>query len=228
MIYTGSFVSTASGSIGGITASRNKGGQYLRSRAVPTTSTTTPALNAKALLASASAAWDNLTDVQRNAWTRYGTIRQEVNALGQVKILTGIAAHNRSYTRMARAGLTPLLVPPIGSDPDALATYSATFDIGAGTSALTFTPTPLGTTRSLWLEAAVVDSPGIEYVQSVKRLCNISAADLASPFDYQSVVEAVFGPLSVGQKVVLLPRVFDRVSGLLSQPVRVEGVVVST
>lgn len=228
MIYTGSFVSTASGSVGGITASRNKGGQYLRSRAVPTTSTTAPALQAKAFMASASAAWDDLTEVQRDAWRRYGTIRQEVNKLGQVKILTGIAAHNRSYTRMARAALTPLLVPPIGSDPDALATYSATFDIGAGTTLLAFTPTPIGATRSIYLEAALVDSVGIEYVQSVKRLCVITAANQATGYDYSAAVQSIFGTLTVGQKLVLMPRVFDRVTGLLSQPVRIDGTIVST
>lgn len=228
MLVTGSFVSEMSGSLGGIVASRNKGGQYLRQRAVPTTSTTPAALQAKAFLASASAAWTALTQTQRDSWTRFGGIRSNTNRLGQQKILAGIAAHNAIYTRMSRAGLTPLTEPPIGTDPDALASATGTYDIGTGTSTIAYTPTPLGADDALWVEAAVVDSPGIEYVANVQRLVAITAAAAASPYDYQAAVEAVFGPLVVGQKVVLFPHVFDTVQGLLSQPLRLDGIVTDT
>lgn len=229
MIFTpGPIIGAASGSLGGLVASRNKGGPYIRVRAVPTTSTTAAALQAKAFLSEASAAFSGLTTIQQDSWTRYGTLKPEINRLGLPKILTGVAAHNRIYTRMRRAGLTPLVAPPIGSDPDAFATLTPTYDIGAGTSTLAFTPTPLGAAQHLWLKAAVVDSPGINYVEGIKRLVAVSAAALASPYDYQAAVEAVFGPLVVGQKLVLFPMIFDAATGLLSRPLRVEGVIVST
>lgn len=221
-------VSQMSGSMGGVTASRNKGGQYFRDRAIPTTATSVPAINAKARLAAASAAWGALTSTQRDSWSRYGTIKPGIDALGQPKILTGINAYNAIYTRMNLAGDAPLTAPPIGPDPDALATASATFDIGAGTTLLTFTPTPLGATRRLWLEAALVDSPGINYVQNLKRFIVASATNLATGYNYQAPVEAVLGPLSVGQKLVLFPMVYDTATGLLSRPRRVEGIIVST
>ena len=67
--YTpGPLVSQISGSTGGQTFSRNRGGQYVRARAVPITSTTFEALAAKARLGTASAAWQGLTDGQRTAW----------------------------------------------------------------------------------------------------------------------------------------------------------------
>ncbi len=228
MLITGNYVNTMSGSLGGVTASRNKGGQYLRARAVPTTSTTVPALLAKATLGSASTHFSTLSTAERTSWDRYGTLRPEINALGMAKILSGIAAHNRIFTRMTRAGDSPLDTPPIGTDPDALTSVAATFDIGLGTIELSFTPTPLGPTKHLWLEAAVVDSQGINYVENVKRLVTVSAADLVTDFDYQSVVEAVFGTLIVGQKVILLPRVYDDSTGLVSLPQRVEGTVIDT
>jgi hypothetical protein len=229
MIVTpGLAVSQMSGSVGGITASRNKGGAYFRLRAVPTTSTTVPALAAKATLAEASAAYGSLTETERDSWTRYGTIKPAVNRLGQPKILTGIAAHNQIFCRMRRAGDTPLTSPPIGPDPDALATASSTFDIGAGTTLLAFTPTPVGATNRLWLEAAVVDSPGINYVEGVKRLVVVSALDQATAYDWEAAVEAIFGPLVVGQKVVLMPSVYDSLTGQLSRPRRIDGIIVST
>jgi hypothetical protein len=229
MIYTpGIAVSQMSGSMGGTTASRNKGGQYFRDRAIPTTATSAAAMNAKARLAQASASWGGLTDTQRDSWTRYGTIKPSVNALGMPKILTGINAYNSIFTRMNLATDTPLTSPPIGPDPNALTTATATFDIGAGTSTIVFTPTPLGATNRLWLEAAVVDSAGINYVENLKRFVVASALNLASGYDYQAAVEAVFGPLVVGQKLVLFPMVYSSTTGLLSRPRRIDGIIVST
>lgn len=229
MIYTpGIAVSQMSGSMGGTTASRNKGGQYFRDRAIPTTATSPAAINAKARLAQASASWGSLTDTQRDSWTRYGTIKPTINALGMPKILTGIAIYNSIYTRMNLAGDTPLTAPPIGSDPNALATATSTFDVGAGTTLLAFTPTPVGAANRLWLEAAVVDSPGINYVENLKRFVVATALNQATAYDWEAVVEAVFGPLSAGQKVVLYPMVYSSTTGLLSRPRRVEGTIVST
>ena len=228
MLFTGLIVGELSGSMGGITAARNKGGQYFRLRAVPTTSTTPKALQAKAFLAEGSAHFGTLTQAQRDSWTRYGTLRPEINRLGQAKLLSGIAAHNRIFTRMRQAFDTPIDEPPIGTDPPGLETLSATFDIGTGGTDLTFTPTPLAATQRLWLNAAVVDSPGINYVEDVKRLITIEAPATASPFDYKTAIEAVFGTLIVGQKVILFPRVYDDTTGLVSLPQRVEGVVIDT
>lgn len=228
MLVKGLLIGPMSGSLAGVTASHNKGGQYLRLRAIPTISTTAPALAAKAFLGEGSAAFGGLTQAERDSWDRYGTLRPEVNALGDPKILSGIASHNRIFTRMRQAGDTPRTAPPIGTDPNAVATLSATFDIGVGTTELTFTPTPLAATERLWLQAAVVDSQGINFIESVKRLVTVAVAATASPFDYLSVVEAIFGTLIVGQKVILLPRVYDDATGLVSLPRRVDGVVVST
>jgi len=229
MIYTsGIAVSQMSGSTGGITASRNKGGQYFRTRAVPTTSTTVKALAAKARLALYAAAWGALTTIQRASWSGYGVTKPGTNALGMPKILTGINAYIAINTRLNLAGDAAIVSPPIGSDPNALTTASATFDIGAGTTMLTFTPTPLGATNRLWLEAALVDSPGINYVENLKRFIVASAPNLATGYDYQAAVEAVLGPLNAGQKLVLFPMVYSSTTGLLSRPRRVEGTIIST
>jgi len=226
MITTPLLYAQTSGSAGGLTASRNKGGAYVRIRAVPTVATSPAALNAKARLALYAAAWGALTDVQRNSWERYGVIKPTTNALGMPKILTGINAYVAINTRLNLAGDATLNSPPIGSDPNALVTASSTFDITPGPVALTFTPTPLGATNRLWLEAAVVDSPGINYIENLKRFVVASALNLATGYDWQPAVEAVFGPLVVGQKVILLPMVFSSTTGLLSRPRRVEGTIV--
>lgn len=228
MLFLSQLVTAVSGSVGGLVGSHNKGGMYFRARAIPTVSTTAPALAAKARLATASAHFSGLTQAQRDSWTRAGTLRPELNGLGATKILSGIALHNRIFARMDLAGDTPIDTAPIGNDPDALSTVSGTFDIGTGGTTLIFTPTPLGATEHLWLEAALVDSQGIEYVEDQIRFIAVDTAASTSPFDYQTAVEAALGTLTVGQKLIMFPRVYDDATGLLSQRLRVQGTIIDT
>lgn len=228
MLIKSALLTAASGKLGGMVASHNKGGMYLRALTIPTTSTTAPALAAKARLATASAHFAGLTQAERDSWTRAGTLRPELNALGDTKILSGIALHNRIHTRMVLAGDTPIDTAPIGNDPDALSTASGTFDIGVGGTTLIFTPTPLGATEHLWLEAALVDSQGIEYVEDQIRFITVDAAASTSPFDYLISIELALGTLTVGQKLILFPRVYDDATGLLSQRLRVQGTIIDT
>lgn len=221
-------IGAASGSVGGQTASRNRYGAYFRTRAVPVASTTNPALQAKARLAAASQAWGGLTDAQRLSWRTWAATNPVTDALGQSQILSGHAAFCGIYTRVDISGGTVFDDPPVVAAPDALLTLSATYDIGAGTSELTYTTTPLAAGCKLYIQAAVVDSPGISYVQNLLKLVGFSAAAQASGFDYQTLVESRFGTLLVGQVLHLQVSVIDTATGLLSAPRIVSGTIVTT
>jgi post-segregation antitoxin (ccd killing protein) len=224
----GPTIGAASGSVGGTVYSRNRYGAYLRNRAVPVTSTTQEALNAKGRLAAQSEAWRALNDEQRAAWNTYTQTNPVTGPLGMSQVLTGHAAYVGINARLARAGDTLLSLPPVSTAPTALATLSATYDVGAGTTVLTFTATPLAAGVRLWVKYAVVDSTGINYVENLFKLCTVTSAAQATGYDYESDVEARFGTLSVGQKLVIRAHTFDGATGLLSAPLQTSGVIVST
>ena len=224
----GPFVSAVSGSIGGTTFSRNRGGQYTRARAVPVTSTSVEALAAKARLATASVAWQGLTAGQRDAWAFWATANPSINTLGNSIILTGQQAYVGNHTRTALAGVAALAAPPVIAAPNALLTAVQDGDEGAGDVDLTFTATPLGAAEYIWLTAAITNSAGINYVQNLLRFCAVSAAAQTSPWDNESAIENRLGSLVVGQTLTVMPRVFSSVSGLLSRPIRASVVVTTT
>lgn len=224
----GSVVGQASGSVAGQTFSRNRYGAYVRNRSVPVKSTTTYALNAKAYLSAASAAWGGLTDAQRAAWAAWAQTNPIVDSFGEKQVLSGQAAYVQLNRRILQDGGTQIDLPPVGAGPQALTTLTATGDIGAGTFALAFTPTPVGAGNKLWIKAAVVDSPGIVYVQNLLKLVEISAANVATGVDTQTAIEARFGSLIVGQKVVWNVAVYEVASGRLSGYARTEVIVTST
>lgn len=224
----GPMVAAISGSQGGTVFSRNRYGAYTRFRAIPVTSTTEFALNAKSRLATASQAWNSISAAQRLSWKSWAAQNPVVDPLGQQQILAGNAAYIQLNARLAAQGTPPISAPPIVDAPTALLTLSATYDIGAGTFELAFTTTPLGAGNVLIINAAVVNSAGIEYVRNFMKQVGFSAAAQASPFDPQTLIEARFGALVVGQLVHYEIAVLDTATGLKSEPLKTSGTVITT
>jgi hypothetical protein len=224
----GPMVAAVSGSQGGTVFSRNRYGAYTRYRAIPTKSTTQAATNAKSRLTTASQAWNGLTAAQRLAWGNWAAQNPVVDALGQQQVLAGNAAYIKLNNILAYAGESAISDPPITDPPSALTSLSATYDIGAGTFALTFAATPLAADDMLVTWVAVVNSPGITYVSNLLRLVDFSAKAQATGLDVQTEIEAVFGALVVDQVVHYRCQVLDTATGLRSQPLATSGTVVST
>lgn len=223
----GPTVAALSGSIGGTVYSHNRGGAYIRNRSIPITSTTEFALNAKARLATASTAWQNLTDAQRAAWLQWALQNPVTDTLGFPRHLTGHQAYVALTVRLAIIGAAAVDTPPINPAPDGLLTILQDGDIGVGDVDLVFTATPLGANALLWIQAAVTNSQGINNVNNLYRFVGVSPAAQTSPFDDQALIETRLGTLIVGQKLHVKVSVLDDVSGLLSLPL-VDTVIITT
>lgn len=113
MKYTSTVYGATSGSIGGITYSRNRGGPYTRRRAIPSNPASERQGIARENLASAVASWtNNLDAAQRTAWQTYASATPTVDTLGQQIILSGQQMYVRTYTSRMIAGLTILSDAP--------------------------------------------------------------------------------------------------------------------
>lgn len=224
----GPAIAAASGSVGGTVFSRNRYGAYTRNRSIPVNPQTSFQQGVRATLGNLSTAWSGLTTAQQLAWKEWASQNPIVDTLGQSQVLAGNAAYISLNARLLTAGLTRNDSPPIAVAPDALTTLASEGDIGTGDFEINFTPTPTGADESLWIQAAVTNSAAITYVSNRLRFVGISAAAQASPLDNQTIIEARFGTLVVGQTVHQWVSVFDRTSGQLSPPRRTSVVVTST
>jgi hypothetical protein len=227
-IRLGGMAAQASGSMGGIVYSRNRYGAYIRARSVPTKSMTEFALAAKARMSTISAGFQSLTGAQKAAWQEWALVNVKADVFGEKQPLTAAAAYNGINVRRMLMAQVPLLVPSLLPAPNALKTLSLTGDIGAGSVTAVYTATPVGANDVLWLKACVVDSAGIAYVQNYLKFIGISAFAQASPYDFQSQLEARFGTLQVGQILHVEIAVCSGDSGLLSQPLSAKVVLTST
>lgn len=92
-----------SGSMGGCTASHNRGGMYFRNRVVPTDPNTPRQASIRSYMAAAINAWTVfLTPAQRAAWETFAANTPMTDTLGSVLMLTGqqafVKANVLAYT----------------------------------------------------------------------------------------------------------------------------------
>ena len=79
-----------SGKLGGMVASRNRGGQYFRRKAVPVNPDSNRQVEARSNFATLISLWNNrLTDAQREGWSTWAANTPRIDSLGQTHILTG-------------------------------------------------------------------------------------------------------------------------------------------
>lgn len=105
MIFTGTIIAAASGSMGGLTFSRNRGGQYIRARAVPVDPATAQQIVVRNALTTLVTRWgDVLDDAQRALWDVYAFNVPVTNALGNEIFLTGLNMYTRTNVPVIQAG----------------------------------------------------------------------------------------------------------------------------
>ncbi len=215
-----------SGSLGGITAARNKGGQYLRARVVPVDPGSPAQTTLRTIFASLNVAWQTiLTQVQRDAWITYAANVTVVNRIGETVNLTGQNMYVRSNTPRVQAGFGRIDPGPtsfnLGEFTD------VTIGIVGGTSNIdvTFDNTDAWANEDdaiMMVLASREQAPSIQFFKGPYRFAGTidgnsitpptSPAAVTSDFPYtagnrgfaQVRVSRADGRLSVAQRVVAL------------------------
>ena len=148
MKYKSALVTDLSGSIEGLTASRNKGGQYFRARVIPTNPQTALQSTARQAFTQQSQTWPTLLGSERSAWDAFAPLIPATGPLGQTIALSGQQAYMQATVPIQFGNefiptdpLTQITLPPtnptgapttvspqIGAASQALDLVGVTFD----------------------------------------------------------------------------------------------------
>lgn len=187
-----------SGSYQGMTASRNRFGQYMRTRASPVQPRTVAQLNQRARMTTNAAAWRGLTDAQRAGWLSLGLGIARTDALGQTYTLNGFMAFCSINNNKLDAGDAALTDAPAIVTPPDLITVTVTSTAVAQSVAYTATPLAAGVRVFTWVSPQ--QSAGRKF-NGDYRLLAISAAAAASPLNILAAYTAKFGVPVVGNRI---------------------------
>jgi len=187
-----------SGSQAGTTSSRNRFGQYRRTRAIPVNTNTAAQQAVRARLESHGAAWRAITQAQRAGWIALGLQIQRTDSLGQVYNLTGFQAYASVNGNLLASGEVRIAEAPALSLPDSLLTLAVTTT--GGTMSVAYTATPLAADTHLMIFAGPQRSAGRGFENDL-RLIATTAAAAASPHNLLAAYSAKFGAPVVGNRI---------------------------
>lgn len=202
-----------SGSQAGTTASRNRYGQYYRTRAIPVNPNSNAQGNVRARLGTNAAAYRALTDAQRAGWAALGTMLTRTDSLGQTYNLTGAQAYASVNQNNLNAGSAVVAAAPAIVTPSNIIT--ATITLTAAAMSIAYTATPLAAGTKLFTFASPQRSAGRNF-EADFRLIAVSAAAAASPADVFAAYVARLGTPVVGNRIFFIFQVFS--GGFLSGP----------
>lgn len=185
-----------SGSQAGTTSSRNRFGQYQRSRATPVNPNSPAQQSARNRLTQFSIGWRGLTDAQRAAWASYALNHPFNDALGQQVFLTGHQTYIGINSALANGGLAAVVNPDLTAPP-AASTLGAVVTTVAGFS-ITLAPSPVPANQALVFESSPPLSAGRSFNSDFRVVKVRAAAATAVLVGADMVVK--FGTLAVGQK----------------------------
>jgi hypothetical protein len=210
----------SSGSVAGTTHSRNRFGQYVRSRAIPVNPNSTFQGTQRGRLAASAAAWRTLTAAQRAGWNDLAAGFTRTNSLGQPYNMTGFMCYCSCNNNQAAAGNAALSDAPALVTPGAL-TFGA-ITLTAAAFSIIYAPTPLGAGARVFTYVSLQRSAGRAF-EGDYRLLQVSAAAAASPVNAYAAYVARFGVPIVGNRIFMALRQY--LGGFLSGPVVTSQVV---
>jgi len=168
------------------------------------------------IMATCSRAWGSLAAVDQDAWSAWAQTHPVTDTLGDKRTLFGAQAYTQLNARILKAGDAAIDLPPVGAAPAALTLFTVAAAAGAGTCVPTFTVTPLAATERVWITAAVVTNPGVNYYANLMKNVFIGALASASLVDIATEIEARFGNMIEGQILHAQAQVYESTTGMLS------------
>lgn len=187
-----------SGSVAGQTASRNRFGQYFRSRAIPVNPSTAAQGLVRARMTTNSAAWRALTSGQRAGWSDLGLSMIRTDSLGQSYGLQGNQAYASVNNNRLLCGLAPVAdAPPIATPVNIV---TATLTLTSAAMSIAYTATPLAAATYLAVFASPQRSAGRNF-EGDFRFIKLSTAAQASPIVALTEYTAKFGVPVTGNRI---------------------------
>lgn len=226
-IVYGSLAGAVSGALGNDVFSHGRHGAYIRRRVIPTSVLNVNTLKVKNILTVVSRLWGALEPEKQAAWQTWANSHPITDRLGQKQTLFGAGAFNELNCRLLLAGDSVISLPPAVAPPAPLTTLTAVADASTHTCALTTSPSPLGAANRLWINVAILNSPGAKYMENAFKLVDVSSKNQSTGIPIGGYIETRFGTLLETEKYVIRVCVFDSTTGLLSAPKDFRGAVVA-
>lgn len=221
MKFKSSVYTQASGSVGGLTYSHNRGGMYTRARRTPVNTNTAQQQAVRNAVSQLTTAWQNDLDAaQRSAWEVYAGNVPLIGPTGDARNVGGLGMYVRSNVPRLQSGMDRIDDGPLVYSLPTFTNPTFTIDSGAGEMDVAFNVGDDWATEdggAMLVYTSRPQSPSINFFKGPYRFAGAidgaaipptSPATLTLPF-----------PIAVGQQAFVRVTV-TRADGRLSSTFR--------
>lgn len=188
MKYQSALMTSASGKIFGLVASRNKGGAYFRHKSIPVNPRTDLQQASRGRFGAASISWRTLTDEQRGAWSTWALLTPTKDVFGNATQLSGQQWYIKFNGVRSAIGLAAITVPPdtsgfasLGGEPVIVIDDGPSGSLTMGSGG-----TPVGAGAELGLYVGPAVSAGVSYYKGPYQF-QMAATSATNEFAFASV-----------------------------------------
>jgi len=198
----GSIVIDGRGKIGGHVASKNRSGNYLRTKVTPVNPRTTFQQNVRNTFGSLSQAWRGLTEDQRASWNNAVAAYAKTDIFGDLRNPSGISLFQKLNNVIINIDQVMLRTAPAPEAVKFLQLNDAVVTAGIDTCSISINPVMiLGDV--VIVKATPPLSAGKSFVKNAFRQISVLLDVNANPIDVSAAYIAKFGTGAVeGQKIV--------------------------
>lgn len=212
----GATIGNASGSIAGTTYSRNRYGAYTRNRTRPVVSTSTAAINQKAIFGDISRSWQGLSAANKQAWKDWAAQNPVIDRLGVSQVLAPNVAYMKCAVTLQAFGVAPYDNPPNKPAPITIIPASVSATTTPQALSITLSDTDLPDDIGLQIYGVAPGSSGVNYVENLMKLVSKVTAGTASPISILTGWTAQWGAITTGERIILDVYAVDITTGLKS------------
>jgi hypothetical protein len=204
-IKFGMMMTDASGKLGGQVFAKNRGGNYVRTKGIPTNPQSVFQTAIRAIFATVSSGWSALTAAQIASWNGAVTAFARTDVFGDLRNPSGKALYQRLNTNLLAAGGSALTVCPqpiAVPSPDVL---TAAGDVSDTQLSLDINNALPG--AFLQISATPPQSNGTSFVKNDFRVVKTIFSPIAGEQDVWAEYTARFGAPVAGDNIFLGARV---------------------
>ncbi len=218
----GEIVVDMRGKLGGHVHSRNRSGNYTRTKVTPNNPQTTFQSTVRNRLGTQSSAWSGLTAVQRSAWNSAVDDFAKTNVFGDKVRPSGKNLYASLNNNLDSVGVTAISLPPLPAAVEPMSGVAITISL-AGTYSVTHAGTTGASDIQIWATPGL--SQGTSNANNKFRLLQAIDGATASPEDIKTAYDLRFGAPTLGTKVFVKLVVINSTTGQAGVAVSAFGTV---
>lgn len=219
LIKLTAIVDNISGKLNGTVFSRNKGGHYMRSKSMPSNPRTSFQSAVRARFGAIAQLWGALNEEQRDAWRAIASEFPYTNRLGDTKILSGFALHQKLNTNLAIIGQSFVSNPPSPTSPNGIVRIYLGSNVAEEEFTLTgeFAQNVVTTPSTVVIMATPPLRDGVSnFDNQLREIGTASETEVRNGIDILDMYQARFGAMVRYQKIGVSVYTIANGSGIAS------------